>query len=137
MIAVIGQKIKKKPLVERVQFPECQQTCRRVEIMGVKDCINCQSYKERTGMKQIKTKFGWHYGVIRKTRRVNKITCHYYEIHEIYPLAKGQYMWTEDPITPYGETVNELGATLSRMLIDLFYYPVYEIRNGKLIKRKG
>jgi len=88
-------------------------------------------------MKKVNTKFGWHYGVIRKTRRVNNVTCHYYEIHEIYPHANGQYLWTEDPITPYGETVNELGGTLSRMITDLFYFPVFEIRKGKLIKRKG
>lgn len=35
-----------KVIVERGKFPECQQTCRRVEIMGAKNCIKCQSYKE-------------------------------------------------------------------------------------------
>jgi hypothetical protein len=42
---------------EIAKFPECQQTCRRVELKGAADCINCDSYKAgvvEVGIREIK-----------------------------------------------------------------------------------
>ena len=73
----------------------------------------------------------WHYGVIRKTRRVKNKTYHYYEVHEIFD----EKSWTESAIHPDGDNVKDLQVRLAMMLQDSIRYPVYEIRKGKIIRR--
>ena len=82
------------------------------------------------------SKHKWYYGVIRKTRRVKDKTYHYYGIHEIYESSNG-FSWSSDPIMPSGDSVKELISILGRMVADAAFFPVYEIRKGKLIKRKS
>lgn len=83
----------------------------------------------------MKKEFKWYYGIIRKTRSVKSKTYHYYEMHEIYE-GRTSLSWSTDPILPSGDTVKELISILGRMVADAAYFPMYEIRKGKLIKRK-
>ncbi len=77
----------------------------------------------------------WKYCVIRKTHRVGKKTKHYYQIHERYDEKGKKLLWTDEPITPCGDTFKDLQESLLLMLRDSMRNPVYEIRKGKLVKR--
>lgn len=71
----------------------------------------------------------WHYGVIRTKHR----NGYMYGIHEIFTYNK-RTLWTDKPITPYWNNVTDLIGELTMMKEDITHYPVYEIKNKKLIE---
>lgn len=62
----------------------------------------------------------WHYQVMRTVHEDGSVT---FGIHEYY---RGLENWTENPVTPQGESVEDLERELKRMLNDLQKYPVRE-----------
>lgn len=61
----------------------------------------------------------WHYQV--RKRVVEGVTE--YEIVEMYDGTPG---WTDECVSPYGETLDELLTDITRMLHDAQHYPVFE-----------
>lgn len=56
----------------------------------------------------------WNYRVVRKPGFANEP---YYEIHEVYYNEDGTIKyWSSDPMTPFGETPEELELDVTRML---------------------
>lgn len=79
----------------------------------------------------------WHYGLIRSV--VGKTTKHYqYSVHEIFeaPELKGEDAWTEEPIQLSWDEPEMIFRELEMIYDDLLYYPVYEIKNNKLVPIK-
>ena len=66
----------------------------------------------------------WNHRVIR-TRHAKTETVAYY-IHEVYYQEDGSIAgWTERPVTPVGETVQELRKEIERFLLAC-YRPILE-----------
>ena len=62
----------------------------------------------------------WHYIVSRSQYNdIDHGIEYLYEIREYYEFADGKTAWTEDPIKPIGDSVEELGIVLTQMLNDL------------------
>lgn len=60
---------------------------------------------------------------------------YYYEIHEIYTHDNyTDLSWTESPVAAFGNSVDELRKTLVLMLSDSYKMPVYEIKEGRLVR---
>ena len=60
----------------------------------------------------------WNHRVMRHNTGTED---EYLAIHEVYygmddEDGKGKTGWTQDPVAPYGDTLNELRETLERML---------------------
>jgi len=61
----------------------------------------------------------WNYRIMKHSHRSGD----YYAIHECFMNSNGQaHSWTEDEITPSGETPEELIETLEMMLKDAKTY---------------
>jgi hypothetical protein len=59
-----------------------------------------------------------------------------YGIYEWYPrIGKTGPGWTQDPIDPYGETIEELRSDFKHMAM-AFKHPVLDHETGKPIRRK-
>ena len=71
----------------------------------------------------------WNHRVIKKQDNLANV---YYEIHEVYYDNKGNPDgWTENPVTPYGNNLEDLHGELAYLLTALDK-PVMEIVDGKL-----
>jgi len=76
------------------------------------------------------TKMAWNYRVLKKTLDEGEV----YEIHEVYYKGNAIHMWSEDPISPYGESLEELKKDLQYQL-EALELPILEVRaneEGKL-----
>ena len=58
----------------------------------------------------------WNYRVMRHEIKGSNPTEYWFGIHEVYTDANGKESWTEDNVTPLGETLDGLRWTLERML---------------------
>jgi hypothetical protein len=78
----------------------------------------------------------WNHRVIKKTYKQGEETTHGYEIHEVYYDKDGRIDgWTEQPVNPYGDTVEELHADLAYFL-NALDKPVLEIKDKTLVEVK-
>jgi len=58
----------------------------------------------------------WNYGVIRTRTSFGDL----YQVYEVYYANDGEITpWTENPINPSGETIDELKEEFSRQLLSL------------------
>ena len=64
----------------------------------------------------------WHYAIAR-TEHFDPTTGkpgYYYQVHEYYPDEEGKGGgWTQNPITPGGDTIEDLESELTMMLADV------------------
>jgi hypothetical protein len=79
----------------------------------------------------------WNHRVIKKTYKYDGEEASYgYEIHEVYYDKDGRIDgWTEQPVNPYGETVEELHTDLAYFL-NALDKPVLEIKDKTLVEVK-
>jgi len=72
----------------------------------------------------------WNYRVLKKTLNESEM----YEIHEVYYKGNVIHMWSENPISPYGENLRELKKDLQYQM-EALKLPILEIKklkNGKM-----
>lgn len=59
----------------------------------------------------------WNYRVIRKPYDYKDLVFEEYNVHEVFYDDNGNIeSWTTEPISPYGDTLEELKNTLEKML---------------------
>lgn len=80
----------------------------------------------------------WNYRIIKciKEAKIGKTdyTDVVYRIHEVHYDEQDKIKgWTQDPIHPLGETVDELKSNLEQMM-EAFKKPILIKENGKLIE---
>ena len=63
----------------------------------------------------------WNYRVVRTTVQDGDETFNSYAVHEAYYGEGGQLGWTEAPVAPVGESLEELRKELRQMEIALEY----------------
>lgn len=78
---------------------------------------------------------GWSYAVIRRGDQHEWI----YQVHEIFPYTiksgkEERFLWTQEPVVPMGNSLEELRHSLSMMMEDTFRRTVYEERGSRLVK---
>lgn len=61
----------------------------------------------------------WNHRIFRHADNTSKYKIESYALHEAFYDDNGKVdTWTEEPTTPYGETVDELIGHLEQMLAD-------------------
>lgn len=78
----------------------------------------------------------WHYGLIRTPLDKSDKPVYSYNVHEIFNIGKKDPSWTENPIALEGIDKEDLISDVSMILMDIKTYPVYEIKNDKLVEVK-
>src|SRR3990167_18773 len=92
-----------------------------------KICPICRTNRNHRSKKSC----GWFYGIIKTTQGRE----HSYSVHEIFPWGKnGKLMWTSEPITVQGESLNDLRWALTFMLSDSCRVPVFRIAKDNLVE---
>ena len=82
----------------------------------------------------------WHYRVI-KTKRSWYIggkpySEDHYQIHEVYYDKAGNIeAWSQDPMSPFGESLTELNSDIN-MFVRATILPVLEEVDGKLVEMR-
>lgn len=73
----------------------------------------------------------WNYRVIKKATVFHGEP--YFEIHEVYYAEDNNEIayWSSDPMTPFGETAEELATDLKHMA-EAFNKPILELVNDLL-----
>ena len=76
----------------------------------------------------------WNYRVVKKTDSKSKTV--WYNIHEVYYSKDGSIdAWSENPISPHGDTPEELKIDLELMMA-AFNHPVLTEDRNNLIEGK-
>jgi hypothetical protein len=69
----------------------------------------------------------WNYRVIKDSKGEGDDYEEWYQIHEVYYTKSGNIkMWSADPISPCGSTLEELIDDLNMMIKDAWHKPVLE-----------
>ena len=62
------------------------------------------------------TESTWSYRIMRHAEPNGDV---WYGMHEVYDMGDGEQLWTDDPVRPFGETVDELREDMELMLRDM------------------
>ncbi len=67
----------------------------------------------------------WQYQATHRTDHGEDV----YEVREIFPEwgERGETLWTQDAMAPYGETKTELIECLRMMIADVEHFGVFEL----------
>jgi hypothetical protein len=72
----------------------------------------------------------WQYRIMRKVEGQGRTHYYSFGIHEVYSSPKG---WTEDPVRPEGDTLEELRRSYTTMA-EAFRFPVLDHTTGRRVK---
>ena len=61
----------------------------------------------------------WNHRVVKRMTREFDKDVEWFGIHEAFYEVGGQTLWTDEPVTVEGESIEELRETLERMLVAL------------------